>query len=203
MMAVTEYHDYWNRDNGNETRILNYPLNENSWIIELGGFEGWFTEKAYNKFNCNILSIEPVFCDALNNKFQNVEKVKIECLGISDEKKVISLFIDGDATTQYSQISNYTKEITCQPLEYFLEKYNIEKIDLIQVNIEGEEYPLLEKWITSDVLNRIHFLQIQYHDFVPDYRSRKEKIEKGLIERGFENVWDYDVVFTSWKNKNF
>lgn len=203
MMAHTIYNDYWNRDRGNETRILEYPLNQDSWIIELGGYEGWFTEKAYNKFKCNILSVEPIFYDTLINKFKNFDKIRIECCGISDEEKEIDLFIDGDATSNYSKVSDNIKKIICHPIEYFIEKYNIEKINLVQINIEGEEYSLLEKWISSDILNRIQYIQVQYHDFVPNYIDRKKNIEKGLIDRDFENLWDYDIVFSSWVNKNF
>lgn len=201
-MAHTIFNDRWNHDNGNETRILNYPLNENSWIVELGAYKGWFTEKAINKFNCNILCVEPVFCEHINQKFSNFEKVKIECCGVSDETKEIKLFVQNDATSQYSKVSGIERNVICHPIEYFFEKYKIEKVDLVQVNIEGEEYPLLEKWINSNILNKIKYLQIQYHDFVPNYRQRKEKIENGLKSRGFENQWDYDLVFTSWINKN-
>jgi FkbM family methyltransferase len=203
MMAHTIYNDKWNADNGNETRILNYPLDENSLILELGAFQGWFTQKAINKFNCNIIAVEPVFCSDLQEKFKNNNKVIIECCGISNIKKSVKLYIDGDATSQYSAVSNKTLEISCFPMEYFIEKHKIDIIDLVQVNIEGEEYSLLEKWITSDFLNKVKIIQVQYHDFVDNYRDRKQKIEQGLINRGFVNQWDYDIVFSSWKNTNF
>lgn len=202
-MAHTIYNDKWNEDNGNETRILNYPLDENSLILELGAFQGWFTQKAIDKFNCNIIAVEPVFCLDLQEKFKNNNKVIIECCGISNIKKNVKLHIDGDATSQYSAVSNKTVEISCFPMEYFIEKHKIDIIDLVQVNIEGEEYSLLEKWITSDFLNKVKNIQVQYHDFVDNYRDRKQKIEQGLIDRGFVNQWDYDIVFSSWKNTNF
>jgi len=202
-MSHTIYNDYWNRDKGNENLILNYPLNENSWIVELGGFEGWFTQKALDKFNCNILVVEPIYCEKLSKNFENTQNVIIECCGVSDVKKTIELYVDGDATSQYTKVSQNKIQVDCYPIEYFISKYNIEIIDLVQINVEGEEYPLLEKWITSDVLNKIKHIQVQYHDFVADYRNRKENIEKGLLERGFENSWDYDIVFSSWKNKKF
>jgi hypothetical protein len=111
--------------------------------------------------------------------------------------------VEGDATSQYSVVSSKTMDITCYPIEYFLEKYKIDVVDLVQINIEGEEYPLLEKWIKSDVLNKIKYIQVQYHNFVDNYRERKQNIEQGLINRGFVNQWDYDIVFSSWKNTNF
>lgn len=202
-MAITVYHEYWFRDNGNETKIFNYPLNENSWIIELGGFDGSFTEKALNKFNCNILVVEPIFCENLHKKFENNNNVIIECCGVSDSHKQIDLFVAGDRTSQYTEVSSIKETITCYPIEYFLGKYKLGKIDLVQINIEGEEYPLLEKWINSDVLDNIQYIQVQYHDFVENFRERKTNIEKGLLAKGFVNQWDYDIVFSSWRNKKF
>ena len=143
-MAHTIYNDRWNQDNGNETRILNYPLNENSLILELGAFEGWITQKALNKFNCKIIAVEPIFCSSLQEKFKNEDKVIIECCGISDEEKNITLYVAGDATSQYTSVSQNEKQVICYPIEHFIEKHKIDVIDLVQINIEGEEYPLLE-----------------------------------------------------------
>lgn len=205
MMAHTIHNHRWNVDDGNNTLITNYPLDEDSWVLELGGFEGWFTEKLTSKINCNIIVVEPIseFCKVIKQKFSNNPKIRVECVGISYEKRKTILKVNGDSTSEYMDVSSKVEEIECYPIEYFIEKYNVQFFDLVQMNIEGEEYQLLEKWIDTKILSRIKYLQVQYHEIPGGYEERKKKIENGLIENGFENVWDYDIVFTSWKNKKF
>jgi hypothetical protein len=84
-----------------------------------------------------------------------------------------------------------------------MSKHNINKVDLMQVNIEGEEYPLFEKWITSDILKNFQYIQIQFHRVGNDYEERRQNIHRGMENLGFELRWDYDYVFESWKNKNW
>ena len=75
----------WNADRGNDTLIVDYPLDENSQVIELGAYHGLWTKKISQKFNCNILSIEPIpeFYDKMINEFDyylanNRQKIKTE-----------------------------------------------------------------------------------------------------------------------------
>ena len=41
---------------------------------------------------------------------------------------------------------------------------DIEKIDLLKLNIEGSEYDLLEKLLKSGLISTIDKLQIQFHE---------------------------------------
>jgi FkbM family methyltransferase len=200
----TIHHERWDKDNGNFHLVANYPLNEDSWVIELGGFKGHWSNRIISTYKCNILILEPVpeFCKFIQDEIGSKDKVRIENNGISTENKLVQLSFNDDASSQYINHTSSKIDVQCYTLEHYLEKYNIEKVDLMQVNIEGEEYPLFEKWIQSDILKKFKYLQIQYHEVGDDFRERKNKIEEGLRNLGFENQWDYDMVFTSWKNKN-
>ena len=128
---------------------FNYPLNEDSWVIELGGYQGNWTHKIVSKYKCNILVVEPIidFCKTIYETLSDNNKVIIENNGISTEEKDIQLSYNMDASSQYINQTDHKIDVKCYTLEQYMEKYGIEKVDLIQVNIEGEEYPLLEKWI--------------------------------------------------------
>lgn len=201
----TIHHQRWDKDNGNFHLVANYPLTEDSWVIELGGYKGQWANRIYSNYKCKMLVLEPIpkFCEVIKEIFIDNNKVFVENNGISTENKTIQLFDNEDASSQYINDTSSKIDVQCYTLEHYLEKYNIDKVDLMQVNIEGEEYPLFEKWLQSDILKKFKYLQIQYHEVGNDYRERKSKIEEGLRNLGFENQWDYDIVFTSWKNKNF
>lgn len=206
---MSEAQQKWNNDKGNEILVLDYPLNENSQVIELGGFHGLWTKRISEKFNCNILAVEPIkeFYDKMINEFDyylknNRHKIKTENSGISVEEKELDLSVDGDATSAYIKSLTPTK-IKCFTLEYFMEKHNIEKIDLIQVNVEGEEYPLMEEWIKTGLLKKIKYIQVQYHRLGDNYEQRHKDIQEGLRNAGFILRWEYPFVWESWENPNF
>lgn len=200
----TEHNARWDKDNGNHFLVATYPLIEESWVIELGGFMGNWTKRIYDKYKSNIIVIEPIedFCNVIKRDLLSNEKIKIEQLGISTEPKDVMISHNGDASSQYLEQTSNQITIHCEPLEYFLDKYNVNKVDLMQVNVEGEEFPLFEHWLKSDILSKFKFIQIQFHRMGTDYEERKQKIQEGLRSKGFVCNWEYPYVFESWENKN-
>lgn len=200
----TEHNARWDKDNGNHFLVATYPLNENSWVIELGGFRGHWTKRIYDQYKSNVIVVEPIsdFCDTMRRDFEGIDKIKIEQVGISTESKDIMICHNGDASSQYLEQSSNQIVVHCETLEYFLEKYNVDKVDLMQINVEGEEFPLFEYWLKSNILNKFKFIQIQFHKVGNDYEEKRSKIQEGLRSKGFECNWDYPYVFESWENKN-
>ena len=49
----------WLTTNGKDF-LINYDLNSDSVLFEVGGFLGEWVNKMYNKYNCNVYVFEPV-----------------------------------------------------------------------------------------------------------------------------------------------
>lgn len=195
----------WDNDNGDFTKILDYPIDSTSQVIELGGYIGEWTEKIVNKFNPKLLIIEPIpdFVKTLKDKFKDFSNVTIDKSAISTSNKKIKLHVLDSRTSESIKVSNKKIKSNAHNIEYFIKKYNLNKIDLIQVNIECEEYPLLLHWITTDFLKNVRFIQIQFHTFCENYEEKYSIISEGLKKLGFEIRYRYDFVWESWENKNF
>lgn len=192
------------RDNGGFTKMLDFPIDDNSQVIEIGGYIGEWTKKITDKFNPNLLIIEPVpqFMEILKENFGNNQKIKFENSAISSSNKKMKLYVQDSRTSETINIYNTPIEVDAYTIEYFFSKYNLEKVDLVQINIECEEYPLLNTWINSDILNKIKYLQIQFHTFCEDYQKRYDEIYNGLQQRGFVIKYRYEFVWEAWENKN-
>lgn len=101
---MTNIHEQWRKDRGDDFLVIDYPLNENSQVIELGGYQGLWTKRISKKFDCNVLVIEPIteFYNQMNNEFDqslnNRQKIKTENFGISTEEKTLYFSVNGDAT---------------------------------------------------------------------------------------------------------
>ena len=82
---MSDVHDRWRADKGDDIKVIDYPLDENSQVIELGGFHGLWTKRISSKFNCNVLVIEaiPDFYNKMVEEFDyylkdNRHKIKTE-----------------------------------------------------------------------------------------------------------------------------
>ena len=205
----TEHNTRWGNDRGDEVLITDYPLNEDSKVIELGGYKGSWTKKIYQKFKPHMIVIEPItqFYNTMVTKLDHYipdykSKVHLEMAGISTEEKQIDLYISEDASSSY-QPTNEKVVVDCHTLQHYMSKHNFDKVDLMQVNIEGEEFYLFEEWIKSDILKNFRFIQIQFHRMGENHEERRKSIQEGLINLGFKNKWDYEFVWESWENTNW
>ena len=69
----------WFEINGDLTLRLDYELNENSIIFDIGGYKGDFARDIFCKYSCFIYIFEPIkeYHDIIINKFKNNKKVKV------------------------------------------------------------------------------------------------------------------------------
>jgi len=193
----------WFNNNGDNTHNLNYDLNEDSIVIELGGYKGIWVEQIFNKYKSNIYVIEPLteFYNFMNDKFKTKSKIHLLNVGISTENKKGILYINGDSSSSNTNIGN-SIEVDFNTIETIFEKWGLDHADLIQINIEGDEYSLLEKMIETGMIFKFKNLQIQFHLFVDNSIQRRNYIKEYLTNNGFKLKFDYPFVWESWENNN-
>jgi hypothetical protein len=75
---------------------------------------------------------------------------------------------------------------------------NLPSIDLIQINIEGSEYNLLDFAISKNYLNNIQKILIQFHTNVENCVDRRNNIQNNLKNIGFTKMFDYSFIWEAW-----
>lgn len=93
-----------------------------------------------------------------------------------------------------SQISNseYESLESYQGLSWksFCKKYNIDKVSILKMNIEGAEYPLLHSMDSDDFL-KIDQLIISFHDWMnPNWKQLTDASMYLLKQHGFKTIQD-------------
>ena len=83
-------------------------------------------------------------------------------------------------------------------MENILYEFKLDHVDLLQINIEGDEYSLLEDMIKTGFINKFSTIQIQFHLGIPNDIERRENIQKGLIQHGYKQKYNYDFVWEAW-----
>lgn len=189
----------WFKDDGDKTLRLNYPLNENSVVFDVGGYEGKFADEIFNKYKCTIYVFEPVnkFYQSICERFKNNPKIKVFNFGLSDKDAEMIISVSDDASSIHT--NSYNKEnIILKSINSFIANNNILHIDLMKINIEGGEFQVLPALIDSNFVANIENLQIQFHNFIPNSVEMRENIRKEL-SKTHQLTYDYYFVWENWK----
>jgi FkbM family methyltransferase len=192
----------WFEINGDQTLRLDYDLNPNSLIFDVGGYKGEFTSDIFCKYNSNVYVFEPVnlFYQIIQNKFSNNNKIKIFGFGLSGKDEQLQISISENSSSVYLKTEK-TEMIQLKSIVDFIKKNYISQVDLIKINIEGGEYELLEALIENDLVSSFVNIQVQFHDFIiENAKERMNKIQTNL-SKTHKLTYQYEFVWENWKIK--
>ena len=92
-------------------------------------------------------------------------------------------------------IKSVAEELSCLDFS----KYNSV---LLKLNIEGGEYEVLADLLESHFIDKITFIQIQFHDFMPDAENMRASLRRKLAKTHVES-WCFDFIWESWRLKTY
>lgn len=186
---------------GSSTKKLSF-LTENSIVFDVGGYEGQWASDIYGMYSCNILIFEPVldFAAKIKDRFEKNQKIKVNQFGLGDKTETTLINVSADGSSSIKNVSDQKIDIKLVDIMEFIKQNNIQKIDLIKVNIEGGEYALLNRLIDSGYINNIDSILVQFHNFFPEARSEMQKIQSKLKQSHIP-VYQYEFIWELWRKK--
>ncbi len=181
-------------------------------IIDIGANVGFFSLAAFFKFpNAIVYAFEPhPWC---YNQLQQYQK-KHNSLGwrtyqqaVSNENTTLHLTtstVDGFATmTSVNESATNVSSFSAKAikLDEFLEANNIENIDLIKLDCEGSEYPIIYSWPAA-LFQKINHLCIETHLATEENHNTKA-LNSYLKQAGYQtNMLDEGATGYIWAWKN-
>lgn len=188
----------WFKVQGDKTLRLDYPLGENSLVLDLGGYEGQWASDIFSKYCCRIHIFEPVptFADNIDKRFASNPKITIHKSGLGGESRDEQLSISADGSSMFAK-GHDTVTIRIEKAGDFFRDNGIQFVDLMKINIEGGEYELLEHLIETGYIVNIRDIQVQFHEFVPGAEERMQAIQRQL-EKTHHLTYQYPFVWENW-----
>jgi len=198
--------DKWISEGNDYSLLMNHDLNEDSIVFELGGYKGDWCLEISKRYNCNVFVYEPTKrnYDMLNLMFNDNDKIKVFHFGLSNSNRECEIYINGDTSSIYDKIgydpnNSGIENISLKDISEVIEEQDIENINLIDMNIEGSEYDVMERLIESGCVKKVDKLQIQFHSEIgPEAFYRRLDIQKRLAET-HRMVFNYDFCWELWK----
>ena len=189
-------------DAGGESLRFNYTgLDKHSVIFDLGGYEGQWASDIYGRFRSTIYIFEVYkpYYDKIKERFSLNNDINIFNYGLSAENTDIRITIDDVGTSAFKRSENMI-DAQLKNVRDFIVENEIQKIDLMKINIEGGEYELLTYLISSGIVKQIVNLQIQFHDFVPDAINKMATIRQHL-NKTHNPTYKFDFIWDNWQLK--
>lgn len=192
----------WFKDKGDSTLRVEYPLNENSIVFDVGGYRGEWADDIYTRYKSEVHVFEPVqeFADIMRGKFKGNEKIIINQVGLYSEDKEVKISMLDDGSSIFKEGESVEKIKLVDILGY-LKDNNVQKIDLLKLNIEGAEFDLLDYLIANDWIKYIENIQVQFHLNIDDASGRRESI-RNAFQKTHELTYDYPFIWENWQKLN-
>lgn len=192
----------WFDAQGDKTLRVEYDLNDDSTVFDLGGYEGQWASDIFSRYCCNVFVFEPVpvFANAIQKRFAGNDRIRVFPFGLSSTTSISHLGLGADSSSQFKDGDDQV-EVRFVNAADFLAEHDIGTIDLMKINIEGGEYDLLDHLLDTGITDRIRDIQVQFHDFVPDAETRMMRIQERLSTTHFL-TYNFPFVWENWRIKN-
>lgn len=191
----------WHHIRGDKTLRLDYRLDETSIVFDLGGYEGQWASDIFGKYCCKIYVFEPVleFAGQIEKRFFFNRHIVVHRFGLSDETSMRKIAVCADGSSIFKHGSDIREAHFVRAADFLMHN-GFSRIDLMKINIEGDEYNLLDHLIETGWVRCIRNIQVQFHDFVPDAQRRMKEIQNEL-QKSHVLTFQYPFVWENWRIK--
>lgn len=191
----------WFRDDGDNTLRLDYPLNPDSIVWDLGGYHGDFAHQIYQRYGCRVFVFEPMpaFHAQCVVRFAGNDKITCLKFGLSDKAGWFDISESADASS-FVRGNGAGQQAELRPITEMFDELGLKCVDLLKINIEGGEYEVLPALIDAGLIDRVRCIQVQFHNFIPEAKEKRDAIRTLLANTHIE-MWNYPFVWESWSLK--
>jgi len=186
---------------GGNALLFPDDLPPDSFCVDFGGYKGDWVLGCLERQNLsNFWVYEPVpkYFEEIKEIFIATPNVTVHPYALANEGSSVEIQLDGAATTLFG--TNETSDsspivrIRCEPYLLFENQVSGRTLDWVKMNIEGSEYELIRFLESSQILQRIKTLVVQFHDIEGESLESMHTI----LARSHVKKWGYEYVWERW-----
>lgn len=194
------------REDGSR-HLVDHDLTAQSLVLDVGAYTGEWSQEIYTRYQPRIVAFEPApqFYQQMHEAFLDRPKVSVYKFGLSNSNRKTSMDLRGLGTSEFSSGRGVeTIEVEMRDVLTVFEELQIEEVDLLKVNIEGGEFPLLERMLERNLIARCNKIIVQFHKHLLPTRQAIQWREKlvNQIERTHAPIFSYPFVWEGWSRQH-
>lgn len=192
----------WYADGGDDRFRFDYPLDRDSLVLDVGGYEGQWASDLYARIPCRILVFEPVheYAEKIRERFRANPDIEVFDIALGRNERTEVMRILGASSSVYKARRSEEQQVRFVDVRQWFDEHGIDRVDLIKINIEGGEFELLERMIETDLIPQLANIQVQFHNVADDSTRRMEAIQAEL-GRTHSLTYQYRYVWENWSLK--
>lgn len=192
-------HTKWKIADGDDTYALEWEIDSDSVVWEIGGFEGRWAQQIADRYNPHITIFEPsdFGYGRCSVRFFENKKVDVKHYGLWVMSATLPLYNPGNDGA--SLLMPHTRSELRDFRDIYLELGG-RKVDLCLMNVEGAEFALLPYMIGNGLMEKIDAFWCQFHRFVPNADERYDQICEGML-RTHRVKWDFYPTAVAWEKR--
>lgn len=179
-------------------------LDAESVVIDVGAFTGSWAQHMVERYDPIIYAFEPnpKSYESLSKKAQENPKLHPMKYGLGGEDATVEFTLNGlgssmcDERTAHSGMERI--EVDIASIDRVWKDLDLGQVDLMKINIEGAEFPLLDKMIKTGLFENVRCFLIQFHEWHPGAYRKRKKIREEL-SRTHRLEWEYYFVWEKWE----
>lgn len=189
----------WYADGGDDRFRFDYDLDESSFVLELGGYEGQWASDLYARHRCRIAIFEPVarFAQNIAARFRTNGDISVFSCGLGATSRIETIYLHGASSSTHKK-QTQSERVEIVDVGQWFEEHNIDAVQLMKINIEGGEYELIERLVATGLISRIDDIQVQFHNFTPDAPARMERLQDAMLAT-HTPTYQYRFVWENWR----
>jgi len=181
-------------------------LGPDSVVVDVGAFTGAWAQFFIDKYNPTIHAFEPnpdSFAE-LQERTAKHPKLKPYCYGLGGEDSTVEFTLNGLGSSMCDERSKSTDlprmSVEIAAVDRIWEELALGNVDLMKINIEGAEFPLLETMIRADLFKQVDCFMIQFHEWAPAAHWKRWKIRRELAKT-HDLIWNHHFVWEKWERR--
>ena len=187
-------------------------IKEGDVVVDVGAYIGYFSLLASERVGDKgcVYAFEPVprnFERLMRNlRINKVRNIKAYNFGLSDKEEILHIYVPksnpGEATLHQKSYSEITKgvktekirvEVRLIPFDHFYEDYNLDRIDVVKIDVEGAELKVLKGMENTLSQNNCKlFMEINV-PLLNLFGTSMEDLFEFLVDLGFKTCFLVDL----------
>jgi len=189
--------------NANNQLLHEADIDSNSIVIDAGAYTGEWAQEMLDRYNPVVHAFEPDprNYSQLEKKAHANSRLIPHDFGLGDKNESVRMTLEYLGSTIFSDGNDKkdvpSAEVEIRDIASTWEALAFDHVDLMKINIEGAEFPLLERMIELELLQNVGCFLIQFHEWHPGAYRRRRNIREAL-SKSHQLVWDYHFVWEKW-----